>query len=924
MKRLTLIALLLMSATTLMAQKTPLSQADYDGWRRLSKAGLSDNGDYFYYVEKPQKGDAKLIVKSRDLKRSLTVDRAEELSFVGNRFAMFKILPKMADVRALKLKKTPKDKLPKDTACLMDLEKMSYTKLEKDITYKQIGELSVLQFVRTIKLPADTTKKDSDKKDDKAKKPKSYKRLVFWNLETGDSLTVDSIKNAFTSKTMTFAYTKEIDSVEYLFVKQGDKEYKIFGEKNSQVKSLAFDEDANQLAFIYTLDTAKNKVYDLAYFDLRAPKKSKYMAAKLELNYTESMPEGFCVEESAPSFTLDGKLLKFKITTKPEEEAKDTLTDEEKFSLDLWSYTDTVNMPKQLVQKQGNESYTAIWNPKSKEWLQLGNEYIKEVKIPDNTEPMLATCVTSNPYMIKSDWDYPVGSDHYLVDLKSGKRTLLMSDFIGWMNYSPTMTYAVAWNARENQLISVNLKTREVVNLSDTIDFSAHNDTPTYRNAQGSLGWSKDGAFFYAYDKYDLWRLDVTGKSAPVCVTRGFGRETNQRLRAYFPFERKGMERNYINEADVTMFQAFNYANKQSAFYRIEKDTEPVKLIGGEYHYSIILIGKKKDLDLCLWTRENFNEYPDLWIGTKQFENATKVSNLSSQMDNRLWGSVELIEWTDFNGKKSTGMLYKPENYDPTRKYPTIVYFYEKMSDQLYRYNMPQPSASIIIPPYCTSNGYVVFIPDIDYKAGYPGECCYNKVVSGSQALIERGIADPERMGLQGQSWGGYQIAYLVTRTNMFRCASPGAPVTNMTSAYTGIRTGSGMVRMFMYEHGQSRIGASLWEAPMRYIENSPVFYAPKVETPLLIRHDDADEAVPFQQGVEFFMALKRHGKTVWMLNYNKEPHNLKSRAARMDWDKRMMQFFDYYLKDAKMPRWMKEGISAKEKNKDRKYELVD
>ena len=932
MKKLLLIASMLISTTTLMAQKTPLSQADYDGWRRLSKVGVSADGNYFYYVEKPQEGDATLTLKSKDLTRSVSVDCVEELTFVGNRYALFKISPKKELLKTLRRKKTAKEKLPTDSSYLMDLEKMSYNKLEKNISYRQVGELPVLQFTRTIKLPVDTTKKAEVAKDtvktkpakDAKKKTQSYKRLVLWNLESGDSITVDSVKGVFVHKNMTFAYTKEIDSVEYLFVKQNEKEYRIFGEKNLQIKTLVFDEDANQIAFTYTLDTAKkNQIYDLAYFDFKNAKKSKYMAEKLELNGSAAMPEDYCVEEAPLAFTTDGKILKFNITPKPKEEVKDTLLDEEKFSLDLWSYTDTLIMSKQLVRKQEMESYAAIWIPKTKQWIQLGNKYIKDVKVPDNTSAMVGYCTTSNPYTINSDWDYPVGTDHYLVDLKTGKRTLLLKDIIGWVNYSPDMSYAVAWNARESQLYSVNLKTKEMQNISDTINFAAPIDTPTYPGVYGNAGWGRDGSF-YAYDRFDLWRLDVTGKSAPVCVTRGYGRETNQSLRVYFPFERKGEDKLYVNLEDMTMFRAFNYDTKESGYYRIEKDAEPVKLIGGKYHFAVVACANAKDNDFCMWTRENFNECPELWIGTKQFENAKKVTNLSAQMENRLWGSVELIEWTDFNGKKSTGMLYKPENYDPTRKYPTIVYFYEKSSDQIYRYHMPQPSWSIVVPSVCTSNGYVVFIPDIDYTAGYPGECCYNKVVSGSQALIERGIADPERMGLQGQSWGGYQIAYLVTRTNMFRCASPGAPVSNMTSAYTGIRTTTGMVRMFMYEHGQSRMGASLWEAPMRYIENSPVFYAPKVETPMLIRHDDADEAVPFQQGVDLFMCLKRCGKTVWMLNYNKEPHNLRSRAARMDWDKRMMQFFDYYLKDAKMPRWMQEGISAKEKNKDRKYELVD
>jgi dipeptidyl aminopeptidase/acylaminoacyl peptidase len=198
-------------------------------------------------------------------------------------------------------------------------------------------------------------------------------------------------------------------------------------------------------------------------------------------------------------------------------------------------------------------------------------------------------------------------------------------------------------------------------------------------------------------------------------------------------------------------------------------------------------------------------------------------------------------------------------------------------------------------------------------------------VVSGTQALLDRyDFIDRNRLGLDGQSWGGYQIAWLVTRTNMFRCAYAGAPVSNMTSAYGGIRWESGMSRMFQYEKTQSRIGGTLWEKPMQYIENSPLFYVPKINTPLLLMHNDADGAVPWYQGIELFMALRRLEKPAWMLSYNDEAHNLVKRPNRKDLSIRKMQFFDHYLKDKDMPYWMKNGLTQTEKGKIDGYELIE
>jgi len=220
------------------------------------------------------------------------------------------------------------------------------------------------------------------------------------------------------------------------------------------------------------------------------------------------------------------------------------------------------------------------------------------------------------------------------------------------------------------------------------------------------------------------------------------------------------------------------------------------------------------------------------------------------------------------------------------------------------------------------SNGYVVFVPDIPYTVGYPGQSAYKAVVPGTLAMLEQfPFIDEKNMGLQGQSWGGYQVAYLVTQTNLYKAAMAGAPVSNMTSAYGGVRWGSGMSRMFQYEKTQSRIGGTLWEKPLLYIENSPVFFADKVRTPLLMMHNDNDGAVPWYQGIEMFMALRRLHKPVWLLEYNNEEHNLTKWPNRMDLDIRMYQFFDHYLKNEPAPKWLKEGVPAIEKGKDTGYQ---
>jgi dipeptidyl aminopeptidase/acylaminoacyl peptidase len=251
-----------------------------------------------------------------------------------------------------------------------------------------------------------------------------------------------------------------------------------------------------------------------------------------------------------------------------------------------------------------------------------------------------------------------------------------------------------------------------------------------------------------------------------------------------------------------------------------------------------------------------------------------------------------------------------------------IAYFYEKVSETLYSYQAPAPTPSRLPISFFVSNGYLVFTPDISYETGHPGKSAVEYVNSGVEYLKKNSWVDGKHLGIQGQSWGGYQVAYLITVNNMYAAAWAGAPVVNMTSAYGGIRWESGNNRQSQYEHGQSRIGASLWTRPDLYMENSPLFHLPNVHTPVAIMSNDADGAVPYYQGIEMFTALRRLNKPVWLLMYNGEAHNLVQRQNRKDITIREQQFFDHFLKGAPMPAWMATGVPAIEKGKNWGFEL--
>jgi dipeptidyl aminopeptidase/acylaminoacyl peptidase len=324
---------------------------------------------------------------------------------------------------------------------------------------------------------------------------------------------------------------------------------------------------------------------------------------------------------------------------------------------------------------------------------------------------------------------------------------------------------------------------------------------------------------------------------------------------------------------------------------------------------------------------EDYQNSPNVFVLNKPATTINQPQQLTAinpQQQQYNWGTATLFTWRAYNGKMAEGILYKPENFVPTQKYPMIVYFYERNNQTLYNYIPPTPTPSRLNISFYVSRGYVVFVPDIWYTKGHPGQSAYDYIVSGTRAVVKLGFVDSTKLGIQGQSWGGYQTAYVITRTNLYKAAWAGAPVVNMFSAYGGIRWESGVNRQFQYEKTQSRIGADIWQRPDLYIENSPLFHLKNVKTPLVIMSNDADGAVPWYQGIEFYTALRRLHKPVWLLVYNGEAHNLVERRNRKDIQIREQQFFDWLLKGAKPAKWITEGVPAILKGRDWGLETVN
>jgi dipeptidyl aminopeptidase/acylaminoacyl peptidase len=939
MKRFLQLFLLIVSAN-IYCQKPPLDPSVYDRWQSLDRAVISDNGDWVVYSVKPQEGDSWMVIYNPSTEKADTVSRGVNPSFSKDSgYLVYQVAPTFSESQRAKRKKLKDEQAPKMALGIRNLETNEVITIPrvKSFAIPESGSLW-MAYLLEKKLPekADTSRSENGHNGNVTKGEKSKKKaeskgsdLVILNPVSNIEFRLQDVTDyVVAAEGQSISLVRSIpdtastdSSVVIVFDSQTQRMAEVFAAKG-EVKKISSDRSGHLTSFIYSPDTSKIKVYDL-WLSREFAKAEKVIDRS-----NSSMPHGWAVSETSDmTFSDDGTRLYFGTAEVPVKEPPDTLLDEEKYKLDIWSWSDDLLQPMQKKQldQELKRSYPAVYNINKDRMLQLADTTIYSVRIDTKANHPFVLGNSDLNYRKSMSWEGRNYEDYYIINLETGLKSQILKHHPSQVYLSPGGKYLISWNPEKLEwvVMSVTGEVKKTISTPGKLPlYDEQNDIPDDPSPYGIAGWTDNDNNVLVYDKFDIWSFKIEGKENPVNLTNGYGRANNIRFR-YLKLDK---EERFISPKDPCYLSAFNYETKEAGFYlvRFLKIEDPVRLYYEEAAFPGGIL-KARDSDKILWRRESFNISPELFFSDLNFRSINKVAATNPDQNRYNWLTAELIEWTSFDNQKLQGILYKPEDFDPAKKYPMVVYFYERSSDGLYSYFPPAPSASIINRSFAVSNGYLLFVPDIVYRTGYPGQSCYDAVVSGTLSLFEKyPFIDKDRIGLDGQSWGGYQVAWLVTRTNLFKCAFAGAPVSDMISAYGGIRWESGMSRMFQYEHTQSRIGGTLWEKPLQFIENSPVFFVPRINTPLLIMHNDADGAVPWYQGIEFITALRRLNKPAWLLSYNDEAHNLVKRANRKDLSIRKMQFFDHFLKEAPMPYWMKYGISQKEKGKIDGYQMVE
>lgn len=911
MKHLVIFIISILLTYALFAQKkVPLQIANYEAWEHVGGQQISNDGNFVLYTISSSIS-SRMIIQSTITSWKKEIQGATSPLFTENsQYVLFSI--------------------PGDSLGIMELRGGRVNYLSNITGWKRPGNGSSpwIAFQRKDKV----------------------NQLVLRNIYSGEEKVYSNVKNYTFSnrgKKLLFQTINKInDSIVtgLQLVNLDNMELTIIWQGNEEVQGdCLFDNSEDQLAFITSRKIEGQEKYALRYYRVGMD----IAIVKVDDNVPEIETSKSFLTNNVLKFSNDGRRIYFSVLPR----ADSLINKPDGASINIWHYKDVRLQSDQLmrlkkmspanlrdrIRSQSEIAVLNILNNKVIRLEQNGEKIVGSDISKYSGEYILVKLEIANPR--ESFWLNAARPSYFLISLEDGsKKELPLKNMLIWgdIEVSPNGRYVVWYDRKQKNYFSYNTDTDTVTNITKEIPapiFNEDNDKPGASHPVGKAAWISEGEALLVYGKFDIWEVDLRGRKKPVNITMNYGKK-NRIFFRFLPSERESLGKLPIySRGENTLIMGFNDLTKDNGFFKVRAGVAeiPKQLTMGPYAYwfyslpSSDLFGtgdkpiKAKNAEAYLLMRKSASEAPNLWF-TADGRTISQISSIEPQK-NYNWMTSTLVKWKMPDGKIGEGILYKPEDFDPNKRYPMIIHFYERLSNGLNNFIYPSLSEGTLNIPFFVSNGYVVFIPNIYYRVGYTGQSVVNAVVSATKYLMKKPWIDSTKIGIQGHSFGGYEVNYLVTHTKVFAAAASNAGQSDFISGY-GQLDGVGISRQAQYEDYQSRIGVTLWERPDLYIRNSPIFNVNCVQTPLLIMHNREDGQVPWEQGIEFFTALRRLGKKAWMLEYDDEGHILTQGKNQLDYSIRLAQFFDYYLKRSLPPKWMVEGVPAKLKGVDMGTEL--
>jgi len=931
-RSLLFVLFLLLPAGPMAAQdKPPVIVDDYGPWKEITSVALSPDGGWLGWVQDRLEGEDSLYVKALDGEGHFTVARGQDPAFSrdGRWVAYLVGAPEEEGRGEGESSRRPPAPMPGQrgergggegrTLVLRNLSRGDSVTFA-DVSSHSFPEKTSLLLIRKKGPGSDAGYEGAD--------------LVVYDLDTETSLNLGNVSE--------FAVNDEGTHLAYLVDARDDAGNGLYllelatgtitplDTDQATYDNLSWDEDGQALAVLKGSVPAGKMEREntlLILTDLGAPGTVQV----LDPAAVHEFPEGFVLSEHGGVTWADASDRVF-VGIKAQSDSLKEL--EGRADVDVWHWQDVeVQSVQQVrVQRERNRTWSAVVNLErgGLSFVRLADEALESVSQAGDSKWGIGQDPT--PYEYEISWGGS-SADIYRVDLDSGDQSLMARDVGRQVGSSPDGEWWIF--IRDEELIARNLPSGKEVNLtrSTGVDFiNRQDDHPYELPAYGIAGWTEDGARAILYDRFDVWEVPVDG-SAPTNLTAGLGARDQIRFRVTTlePPEGGGGFRGFgrgrggdmkIDLSEPVLLTAYGETTKKSGYWEVQKGEEPRPLFWVDKY-----VGRPTradDADRMVFTQETFVEFPDYWVSDTRFRSLRKVTNANPQQADFAWspGRV-LIDYVDSRGNQLQGTLGLPAGYEEGKRYPMLVYFYELSSQNHHRYQGPTYDDRPHMATYA-SNGYLVFQPDIVYTIGEPGSSALDDLTSSIQEVIDLGYADPNHIGLQGHSWGGYQSSFVVTQTDMFAAVVTGAPPTNLISFYNTLYRSTGTVQQGITEVGQVRMGTTPFEDFDLYVSQSPIHHTGDITTPFLILHGTADGSVDYGQGLEYFNMARRMGKEVILLSYPDEGHHLSRKENRIDFQIRMMQFFDHYLKGVQPAKWMVEGVPYLDRDYANPREMVD
>ncbi|HBE67983.1 MAG TPA: S9 family peptidase [Planctomycetaceae bacterium] len=877
------------------AEKKVLTVDDYGRWSRIDSATISPDGQWATYAYSPAEGDRTLYLRHIDSdKKPTEIPMGSAPRFSDDsKWLAFTTLP--GEEESKKLEKSRKPILR--TLKLMNLETKEMTVFEGAVRATFAEGSSVV----AISMGRPGARADATGGSD----------LLLVDLNT---LSVRNIGNVgafqFNEPGELLAYTVDAadQSGNGLYVLELDSGVvRVLDSSNHRYRQLTWNEPGDQIAVLRGAEKkgfVQNENEIVISQDVATRKESTFVYTPAD---DDSFPDDTVISEfSDLEFSDDGSMVFFGV--KEQKEKKDSpKADDERANVDVWHWQDdrVQSVQQRRASRDRRSTYASVLHLEQKKFVQLGDQDLSRVSIVGKGR--WAIGVDDTKYRADIAWGVR-RSDYYRVNLNDGTRDSITEGLGRPMGTSPDGKHFVY--LKEKQLWVYKLdegKTTKLAAATEDVSFVNEDDDHPYELPSfGIAGWTADGTAVIANHKFDLWHLPFDGTPG-TNMTSGVGEEDQIRFR----YVRLDPEEETIDTTKPMLLSAYGEWTKKSGYYTLAPEEEPKSLIFEDKRVGRVIKAEKSDR--VLLTMQTFEDFPNYWVTDTQFTSPKQITDANPQQAEYHWGRRVLVDYQNEKDVPLQATLTLPGNFEEGKQYPMLVYFYEKMSQRHHEYSMPQFDDR---PHMCTyaSDGYLVLMPDVVYEIGTPGSSAVDCVTSAVKAVIELGYVDPERIVLQGHSWGGYQSSFILTQTDMFAAVVTGAPVTNLVSFHGELYKSSGTVQQGIMEKGQVRMGVSPWEDMELYRSQSPLHNVENITTPFMILHGTADGAVDWHQGLEYYNAARRNGKEVILLSYPDEGHHLGNKANQIDFQIRMKQFFDHYAKGTEAPDWMKEGVPFLEK----------